>query len=311
MLFSVIIPVYNGEKFIERSIKSVLNQTFTDFELIVINDGSKDKSSELARKFSDSRLTVIDKINEGVSVARNTGIKSAKGEFICFLDADDEFYPEHLDILFETIKNNNDKHFFSTNYCVTTIDGNNIVSKYQSEGKTYYYDNMVEQIIKASDLICTCCVCIRKSMFDCYGMFEPGVKLSEDTDMWMRVYVHTGVVYIDKITVNVNRDGSNATKDYNRNFESDPLNRMQSFMCDKTISENVKLSIKKFFELKKLQSIRSYLFIGNKKKAFEKFSVIDKSIIPKKRLLITLLCFFIPSSIIRYTIKIRNKGLYK
>lgn len=88
---SVVVPVYNVEKYIEECIESLLEQTLSDIEVILVNDGSQDKSGEICKKFSEqySHIQLIEKENEGVSVARNEGIKSAKGEYITFVDADD------------------------------------------------------------------------------------------------------------------------------------------------------------------------------------------------------------------------------
>ena len=90
-IISIIVPIYNSEKYLERCINSILNQTYTNFELILINDGSKDSSLKICRKYAskDNRIVVIDKENEGVSIARNMGIQRAKGELISFVDADD------------------------------------------------------------------------------------------------------------------------------------------------------------------------------------------------------------------------------
>ena len=94
-LISVIIPLYNTEKYIESCIRSVLNQTYQHFEIIVINDGSKDKSGEIVFSLSqqDARIRLINKENGGVSAARNDGIRAANGELIAFLDSDDEYLP--------------------------------------------------------------------------------------------------------------------------------------------------------------------------------------------------------------------------
>lgn len=97
-IISVIIPVYNGEKYIAKCIESLLCQTLRDIEVIVVNDGSKDNSSQIAHALAekDNRVVVIDKENEGVSIARNTAIKKARGEWIAFSDADDYYYPDGL-----------------------------------------------------------------------------------------------------------------------------------------------------------------------------------------------------------------------
>ena len=88
---SVIVPVYNAEKYLHRCIDSILNQTFPDFELLLIDDGSKDQSGEICDEYAkkDSRVKVFHKENGGVSSARNVGIDNAVGEYICFCDSDD------------------------------------------------------------------------------------------------------------------------------------------------------------------------------------------------------------------------------
>lgn len=311
MKFSVIIPAYNAANFIQRSVRSVLNQTFSDFEIIVVNDGSKDATYEKAVSISDARLIVIDKQNEGVSVARNTGIQAARGEYICFLDADDEYLPEHLAILADSIEEHKDKAFFSTRFCMSMMADNEKIDMPTVTGETAYYDNVIEEIFRFSELIWTGCVCIRKEMFNKYGMFEPGVRLGEDTDMWKRVYVHTGLVAIDVVSIKRNRDGSEATKQYIRSFEADPLHRMPMFLNDDTIADNVKESLKTEHELQKLSVVRSYLFTGDKTKAKAQMQLLNKERISRKRLFITLLCFVVPSFVIRGIIRFKNRGLYE
>lgn len=102
---SVIIPVYKVEQYLEDCIKSLLSQTFTDFEIILVDDGSPDNSGALCDKYaaSDSRIKVFHKENGGVSSARNTGIKASKGEWICFVDSDDWVEPDYLEKLYKTV----------------------------------------------------------------------------------------------------------------------------------------------------------------------------------------------------------------
>ena len=101
---SVIVPVYNAEKYLYNCINSILTQTFTDFELLLINDGSKDKSGEICEEYvaKDSRIRVFHKENGGVSSARNLGLREALGEYVVFIDADDEFLDENsIQILYQ------------------------------------------------------------------------------------------------------------------------------------------------------------------------------------------------------------------
>ena len=97
MTFSIVIPLYNKEKAIVATLQSVLAQTYTDYEIIVVDDGSKDNSLKVAKSVNDSRINVIHKENGGVSSARNRGIREAKGDYIALLDGDDLWKPTFLE----------------------------------------------------------------------------------------------------------------------------------------------------------------------------------------------------------------------
>ena len=123
MKFSVVIPLYNKEHYIEKTIRSVLDQTCTDYEVIVVDDGSKDNSLALARRFESDRVRVIPQENQGVSAARNTGILNANGEFICFLDADDEWRPDYLATIDSLTERYPESAIFVTAYAVNMGNG--------------------------------------------------------------------------------------------------------------------------------------------------------------------------------------------
>lgn len=103
-MFSVVIPLYNKELSIINTIQSVLDQTFQNFEIVVVNDGSTDRSVEMVEQFNDPRIRIINKSNGGVSSARNRGIQEAKYELVAFLDADDFWEPEYLYEMIKLIK---------------------------------------------------------------------------------------------------------------------------------------------------------------------------------------------------------------
>ncbi len=126
MFFSVVVPVYNVEKYLCECVDSILSQTFTDFELILVDDGSKDSSGEICDEYAqkDSRVKVIHKENGGQSTARNTGIKAANGQYAIFIDSDDLYCDNHF---FEDIKNisTDNPDIIVFRYC-----------KYYEDGKT-------------------------------------------------------------------------------------------------------------------------------------------------------------------------------
>jgi len=131
---SVIIPVYNTEKYLEACVNSVLNQTYQDFEIILIDDGSKDNSLNLLNKLAlkDNRIHIISQENQGVSVARNNGLKQASGKYITFLDSDDTFHPYLLEHLHQALKKNPQANFAWCDFKETTTPANQEVDEHQN-----------------------------------------------------------------------------------------------------------------------------------------------------------------------------------
>lgn len=119
--FSVIIPAYNLEQYIAVTIQSVLDQTFKDFEIIIVDDGSTDKTVSVIQSFHDPRIRLISQPNGGVSKARNTGIQIANGKYIAFLDGDDFWYPEHLMLAFEFFKRHSNILVYVSRYLMSEL----------------------------------------------------------------------------------------------------------------------------------------------------------------------------------------------
>src|SRR5690554_1294971 len=111
LLMSIVIPCYNGERFIRETINSVINQSYSNFELIILNDGSTDKSLEIIESIKDNRIQVINKTNSGVSDTRNKGLQISKGSFILFLDADDIIEPKFLETAILVLSENEELGF--------------------------------------------------------------------------------------------------------------------------------------------------------------------------------------------------------
>lgn len=114
-MISVIIPLYNKESSIRCSVESVLTQSFRDIEIIIVNDGSTDRSADIVRSINDPRIRLIEQENGGPSKARNTGVKNAKGEWIVFLDADDELVPDALSLFHNLSLDNHNVDIFDCN----------------------------------------------------------------------------------------------------------------------------------------------------------------------------------------------------
>lgn len=188
--FSIIIPLYNKENFIENTLKSVLNQIFTDFEILIINDGSTDASEEKVLNFNDARIHYYNKENGGVSTARNYGIEKAKSNYITFIDADDYWYPNFLEEMFTNIHLYPELKVFSAAIEVET--SKNIIPSSYSIVKTgeceivnYFIASLKESVIWTS------CAVFHKSIFEEIGNFDVKIKSGQDIDLWIRI----GLVY--------------------------------------------------------------------------------------------------------------------
>ena len=132
---SIIVPIYNSEKYIDKCMESIRSQSFTDYEIILVNDGSTDRSAEICRKIQsqDSRVTYIEKENGGAGSARNAGMAKAKGEYLAFPDADDSFMPEMYEALYSLAKSGGyDVVFSGVNYYTQEKDGSLTFSRTQN-----------------------------------------------------------------------------------------------------------------------------------------------------------------------------------
>ena len=179
MFFSVIIPTYNREKLIGRAIKSVLNQSFSDFEIIVIDDGSKDTTKGVVNSFKDQRIKYIYQENKERSAARNNGIRNTTGKWICFLDSDDYVKPNFLFNLHNEISKNN----FDCYLIGHTKKFNNKV-EVSIKDPLPELDYVVDYCLTNNETIPTCSLITRRSIFLTYN-FDERFNNWEDTYLYL------------------------------------------------------------------------------------------------------------------------------
>lgn len=268
--FSVVVPVYNKEPHIARSINSILNQTFTDFELIIVCDPSTDNSNAEVAKFTDPRIRVFhrDEPGPGGYAARNLGIKNAKADWIAFLDADDEWYPEHLEKMEEIIIIEDGFYFFGATF--ELIDKNSqarLLRKY----KTNYKKINFSDYLTYSPFYTSTVVAGRELLLES-GLFPAGeVKRGGDVDTWLRAIEKAGgYIMSSHIGARYYRDAENMVTMQNYytepEIENDSIKKLilkyentdlsQKLMVkfnNQVIyawNQNMHLNIKKNFELK-------------------------------------------------------------
>lgn len=311
MKFSVIIPAYNAGKCIKRSIDSVLKQCYIDFEVIIVDDGSSDNTVENALSFSDKRIMVIKNQHGGVSKARNDGICNSSGDYICFLDADDEWLDNHLDELNKAIQIYSNRKFFATGSVMELKDG-----KLAYEGKNLssfpenYYSNFFEVQNQIGFYFNTNCVCVQRDVFNKYGYFANGIGLSEDRDMWYRIVIFEGIVVIPQYTTLRHRDYSQATKkrryDAEQIFWETSVKRIHINELD----NDMQLCIKKGLQSYMLSKARGKILVGNKIEAIKILRQANRDLVSRKRYIITILSLLVPSIFLRTFVDFRDRKFF-
>jgi glycosyltransferase involved in cell wall biosynthesis len=199
--FSVVIPLYNKEHFVKKTIQSVLDQTDQEFEIIIVDDGSTDNSLQKAKEFSDDRLSIHQQDNKGASSARNKGVSLSKHNWIAFLDADDIWYKNHLEELSLTIKNVPDAQVVSNGYEIR-------LDKYFIK-KPKFSQPLSEKIIVIDDyfsysyidpLFWTSSIAVDKKCFLDIGGFDADISSGQDTDLMCRLAINFVLAYNPKVT---------------------------------------------------------------------------------------------------------------
>ncbi|KAM3112601.1 glycosyltransferase family 2 protein [Phormidesmis sp. 146-33] len=198
---SVIIPAYNAMAYLPETLESVLNQTFTDFEVLIINDGSPDGIVEWASEIKDSRVKLISQENQGLSGARNTGIWSSQGEYLAFLDADDIWEAEKLEKQVEYLEKHPDVGLVSS--WIANVDRNgNFIDLYDCSeaGK-----DLTKELFRSNIFYCGSTPLVRRTCFEKVGFFERSLSSAADWDMWLRIALHFPIFVIQEPLVQYRR----------------------------------------------------------------------------------------------------------
>jgi glycosyltransferase involved in cell wall biosynthesis len=196
-VISVVVPLYNKALTIRRALNSVLQQTFQDYEIIVVDDGSTDSGGQIVRQVNDSRIRLITQANQGVSVARNRGIQEARASLVAFLDADDEWKVQFLETVLTLRGRYPQAGAYATAYEVRLAGQ-----------KTVYHDfdgvpidrwvGLLDNYFRSAILytpFCASSVAVDMNVFTTIGYFAAGVGLGEDLDMWVRIAIRYPIAY--------------------------------------------------------------------------------------------------------------------
>lgn len=197
---SIIIPAYNAEVFLGETLKSIMNQTFKNYEVIVVDDGSIDNTSKVFEQFvqQDSRFSLLQKVNGGVSSARNVGLNAAIGKYITFLDADDTYEQDYLQYLYEEISKGYDIVYCGYNYIHENGSFKNKINT------TFSKKNVGEKYLKRKVIFHTSSIIIKNEYIRDNGfMFLEGISWGEDIEFFCKCLLNTKKIsYVDKYLSN-------------------------------------------------------------------------------------------------------------
>lgn len=269
-MFSVVIPLYNKEEYILRTVESVLSQSFVDFELIIVDDGSVDSSLEVIKDISDSRIRIIQQANQGEGPARNTGMTEAKYDWIALLDADDAWFTNHLSELAKIINTSSSLGMVATRFLETDTNLYKIANSEDEPSQIRSIDYFLEAS-KEIGIVCSSSVAISKEAFNSVGGFSDA-KMGADLEYWARVALSYPVAISDKITCYYFRGAGGVMES-----ESDAARKKPDIKSLKDLSPSVNMLVERATEnpaILKRNSIKKYinsrLFNGVKGSVFNK-----------------------------------------
>ena len=206
--FSVIIPLYNKAPYVRKTVESVLGQTFGDYELIIVDNGSNDGSHEIVAAFTDHRIKIVRlEENVGVSNARNKGVSLALAPHITFLDADDWWEPTFLEEMAGLIDRHPDTGIYGTGYYIVKNGKKRLAPIGVDEG---FEEGEINYCAVYAKTLCmpltSISVAMPRAVFDETGGFKPHLKLGEDFDLWVRIALKHRTVFLNKPLSNYNQD---------------------------------------------------------------------------------------------------------
>jgi len=308
---TVVIPLYNKEKTILRTLNSVLNQSEQNFKLIVVNDGSTDNSASIVESIDlDERLILINQKNTGESSARNRGVKEADTELVAFLDADDEWKPEFLEAILELASRYPDADVYGASYFVQNENGETSLSGCYS----FFGDGWSGVISNYFDLIQTAfpfnasSVAVRKKALENIGGFPEGVRYGGDVDVWFRLFLTSKFAFINKPLAVYHLDAENrACVLYQDTLdEYYPVKNLNQLLKAGALPENIRQSVVEYIAQSQLLRAENNIRQGNNMNARRLIFSCRGTRKYNKRWYFLLFCAYVPPIIIMRMLGLRR-----
>ncbi|MFD0860683.1 glycosyltransferase family 2 protein [Sungkyunkwania multivorans] len=300
--FSVVITLYNKERYIASTLKSVLAQTFEDFEIIVVNDGSEDRSLDIVSQFTDERLRIISQKNKGASNARNTGLGNANGSYIALLDGDDSWHPNYLNEIYKLTQEFPKEKVFATAVMMSYPNGYQRNACYSEnidspEPLDFFEASTQMAVLTSSSVV------FDRSIIDEIGYFDERIISGQDTDYWIRLGLKHQVVFSPKHYVYYHQIGDSLS---HSRFDSKNKPKYLKWLEE----EDSNPALKYFLNINRFSlALRSKM--ANDKEGVEFYSsYLDHNLLSRKQRSLLRL----PSTLLRVLFRIKSfleiKGVY-
>jgi glycosyltransferase involved in cell wall biosynthesis len=222
---SVIIPAYNAMTYLPKTVESVFKQTFTDFEVIIVNDGSSDGIEQWVNTITDRRVKLISQKNQGAAAARNTGIAHAKGAYIAFVDSDDLWEASKLEKQVYCLDNNPNVGLVYVWVASIDAKGNHLGKIYSNDSCGYVWEKMVQGNIVWSGSASM----VRRDCFEKLGVFDQNLRFAEDWEMWIRISRNYSFAVIKEPLVYYRHHANNKSQNYIKTIDNFRLIVEKSF----------------------------------------------------------------------------------
>lgn len=308
-MISVVIPLYNKEKQIAHTLQTVLAQTFQNFEIVIVNDGSTDNSVNEVEKFNDPRIRLIHQANSGVSAARNKGIEESQYDLIAFLDADDEWKPTYLETQYALFKKYSECSVFACNYEFKNEKGNvsnTIIKKLPYEGTDGILSNYFEIASHSHPPLWTSAIMVKKDAIQSIGGFPNDIHSGEDLLTWAKLATRYLIAYTT-LPLSIYCTRNSANKSISELRESAPIDlnstkdRVGKELCvlyqselDDTIKKQISHYISYWYKMRAVINMNLNYRLATFKCSIKAISYNPLNF---KAYILIFICIFIPYNI--------------
>lgn len=283
---SVVIPLYNKGPHIARALNSVLNQTFQDFEVIVV-DSSTDDGTDIVKGFNDPRIRLIQQEKQGVSAARNLGIDEARAELIAFLDADDEWLPDHLNIILRLRERFPEAGAYTTAYFMKYHDKCNLQEYHNIPPSPW--EGIIPDYFKSASVgrppVTTSAVAIPKRIFEDVGKFSIETWWGEDMDQWGRIAIRYPIAFSWKGAAVYHLDAVNRASDKREKplHESPFVKEAKEILSSGDVLYCPQNSLEEYISIKEISRAWAHIRVNKKREARAILNNLDVEILRWRR----------------------------